>query len=114
LPGAPVKAIAQLQSNLPELNADINVMDILAAVDAMKQKAYAFSGPCPCPSTVTCGSTPCSSVTPCVTAYGAGALCVKTCNGGANAGDPCINDTHCPGSTCGAGFCRDRCGRCSP
>jgi hypothetical protein len=39
---------------------------------------------------------------------------VKTCVAGANAGDPCINNSHCPGSTCGAGFCRDRCARCKP
>jgi len=116
--GAPSKAIAQLQPNLPELNADVNALDIVAVVDAVKGKAYAFSGPCPCPSTVTCGpamgSVACSTSTPCVTAFGAGAMCVKTCSGGANAGDPCINNTHCPGSVCGAGFCRDACGRCKP
>jgi len=116
LAGALPKATTQLQPNLPELNADINALDILAVVDAVKQKAYSFTGPCPCPSTVPCGSTSCSSATPCVTAYGTGALCVKTCIGGDNAGDPCINDTHghCPGGTCGSGFCRDRCGRCTP
>jgi len=114
LANAPVKAISQLQPNLPELNADINALDVTAVVDAVKQRAYSFSGPCPCPSTVTCGSTPCTSATPCVTALGAGSLCVKTCRGGTNAGEPCINDTHCPGSTCGSGFCRDRCGRCTP
>ncbi len=115
LPGAPVKAISQLQPNLPELNGDINAIDVLTVVAAVKQLAYAYSGPCPCPSTVTCGSTACTSPTPCVTAYGAGAMCVKTCNGGDNAGDPCINNSHCPGGgTCGSPFCRDRCGRCSP
>jgi len=116
LPGALAKAIAQLQPNLPELNGDINALDILAVVDAVKQKAYPFGGPCPCLSTVTCGSTPCTSPTPCVAAFGAEATCVKTCAGGDNDGDPCINDTHghCPGGTCGTGFCRDRCGRCSP
>jgi len=116
VPGAPIKAIAQLQPNLPELNADINALDILAVVDAVKQKQYPFGGPCPCPSAVTCGSVPCSSPTPCVTAFGPEASCVKTCIGGANAGDPCINDTHghCPGGICGSGFCRDRCGRCTP
>jgi hypothetical protein len=117
--GAPIKPIAQLQPNLPELNADVNVMDIVAVVDAVKEFAYAFSGPCPCPSKVPCspaaGSVPCTTPTPCVTAFGAGSLCVKTCSGGDNAGDPCINNTHCPGSppgTCENGFCRDRCGRC--
>jgi hypothetical protein len=45
--------------------------------------------------------------------FGAGSECVKTCVGGANMGDPCVTNLHCPGSTCGAGFCRDRCGRCN-
>jgi len=114
--GAPVKARSQLQPNLPELNADINALDIVAVVDAVKQRAYAFSGPCPCPSTVTCASLACSSTKPCVTAFGAGATCVKTCSGpGSLADEPCINNSHCTGSgTCGSGFCRDRCGRCSP
>jgi len=114
--GAPVKAVSQLQPNLPELNADINALDIVAVVDAVKQRAYSFSGPCPCPSTVTCGSTACSSPTICASTYGPGAVCVKTCTGpGLLAGDPCINDSHCVGSgTCAAGFCRDRCGRCTP
>ena len=113
--GAPVKSIAQLQPNLPELNADINALDIVAVVDAVKEFAYAFGGPCACPSAVTCGSTACSTATPCVTAFGAGSLCVKMCSGGANDSDPCINNTHCPGgATCGNGFCRDRCGRCTP
>jgi len=119
LPGALVKSITQLQPNLPELNADINALDIVAVVDAVKQKAYAFGGPCPCPSTVPCppaaGSVACTSPTPCVTAFGPGSLCVKTCSGGDNAGDPCINDTHCPGGgICESGHCRDRCGRCMP
>ena len=119
--GAPVKSIAQLQPNLPELNADLSALDIVAVVDAVKQFAYPFGGPCACPSAVPCGpamgSVACTSPTPCVTAFGAGSLCVKTCDSGTNAGDPCINDTHCPGTPpgiCGNGFCRDRCVRCSP
>jgi len=115
LPGALGKAITQLQPNLPELNADVNALDVVAVVDAVKQKAYAFSGPCPCPSLVACGSTSCASPTICVSTYGTGATCVKTCSGGGpNDGLACVNDTHCPGGTCGNGFCRDRCGRCSP
>ncbi len=107
--GAPVKAIAQIQPNVPELNADISALDIVAVVDAVKQLAYAYGGPCPCPSTVTCNLTACGGPESCV-----GGLCVKTCVGGANTGEPCINDTHCPSGTCGSGFCRDRCGRCTP
>ncbi len=116
--GAPVKAISQIQPNLPEPNADINALDILAVVNGVKQLAYSFGGPCACPSSVTCGpavgSVACSSPTVCVTAFGTGATCVRTCAGGANDGDPCINDSHCPGGACGGGFCRDRCGRCTP
>ncbi len=106
LMGSPDHYRAQLQANLPELNASINALDIVAAVDAVKGFAYAFSGPCPCPSTVACG-LPCA---------GCPGLCVKTCNGGDNDGEPCINNNHCPGGgTCAAvGTCRDACGRCSP
>jgi hypothetical protein len=115
--GAPPKAEAQLQPNLPELNADINALDIVAAVDAVKGFAYSLGGPCPCPSAVTCGNLPCpggmgTCVGSALPGLGPGAMCVKTCSG---SGDPCINNTHCPtGETCGNPSCRDRCGRCSP
>jgi len=114
--GAPVKAIAQLQPNLPELNSDVSALDIVAVVDAVKQFAYAFKGPCPCPSLVTCAGVACpTGPSPCVTAFGAAAMCVKTCSGGGpNDGLPCVNAAHCPGGACGSPFCRDACGRCSP
>ena len=116
MPGALVKSVSQLQPNLPEPNADVSALDIVVVVDGVREMAYAFSGPCPCPSTVTCESMACTSATPCSTTFGTGALCVKTCTGpGPLMGDSCINNTHCVGSgTCGSGFCRDRCGRCSP
>lgn len=107
LPTAPSKRVAQIQPNVLELNTDMNALDIVGVVDAFRGLAYPFTGPCPCPSTVTCDATPCSSPTPC-----GGGLCVKTCNGGAHGGQPCLTDAHCPSSTCGAGFCRDRCARC--
>ncbi len=118
--GAPSKAIAQIQPNVPELNADINALDIVAVVDAIKGKAYPFSGPCPCPSLATCNSTPCATPAVCValpalSGGGPGAMCVKTCQAPAtNAGEPCISNVHCPGGTCGSGHCRDKCGRCTP
>jgi len=121
--GAPIKAIAQVQPNLLELNADVAAIDLATVVDAFKGLAYPFSGPCPCPSAVTCGpaagSVACATPTVCTSSFGAGAMCVKTCVAGDNAGDPCITNTHCPGSTCGEadatpGYCRDRCGRCGP
>jgi hypothetical protein len=123
--GGLLKAVTQLQPNLVELNADINSLDIVAVVDAVKQAAYAYSGPCPCPSTVKCagaGSVACANPTICITNFGTAATCVKTCVGGDNDGLPCIDTTrHCPGAggVCGngganPGFCRDRCGRCTP
>jgi murein DD-endopeptidase MepM/ murein hydrolase activator NlpD len=108
--GAPPKVQMQLQPNLPELNGDVNALDVAFCVDAIKGKAYSFSGPCPCPSTVTCNLTSCTSPAPC-----GGGMCVKTCTGGGpNDDQPCINNSHCPGGACGSGFCRDACGRCSP
>ncbi|MEK7757933.1 MAG: hypothetical protein AAB385_12045, partial [Planctomycetota bacterium] len=106
LPGALVKAITQLQPNLPELNANVNALDIVAVVDGVRGVKYAFSGPCPCPSAVTCGGS----------CTGCAGMCVKTCTGGTNDGQPCIDSTrHCPGGgTCGTPLCRDRCGRCKP
>jgi hypothetical protein len=119
VPGAPIKPIAQLQPNLPELNANINALDIVAVVDAVKGFAYPFSGPCPCPSNAMCNTVECpSGPAPCIVSplpgLGAGAMCVKTCDTGDNAGEPCINNSHCPGGACGNPFCRDRCGRCTP
>ncbi len=118
--GTPTKAIAQIQPNLPELNADINVLDIVEVVNEYKGSAYPFGGPCPCPSLATCSALACpSGVAECVSStlsgLGAEATCVKTCSGGDNDGMPCVNSSHCPGrGTCGNPFCRDRCGRCSP
>jgi hypothetical protein len=109
LTGAPSKAFAQLQPNLPELNSDVSALDIAAGVNAYKGFAYPFSGPCVCPSTVTCGATPCNTPAACN-----GGMCVQTCAGGDNDGEPCINNTHCPAGTCAPGFCLDRCGRCTP
>ncbi len=103
--GSPNHFRAQLQPNLPELNASINALDIVAVVDSVKGFAYAFSGPCPCPSTVTCGGS----------CTGCPGMCVKTCIGGDNDGEPCINSNHCPSGACAAaGTCRDNCGRCTP
>jgi hypothetical protein len=107
--GAPRKPAAQLQPNLPELNTNMNALDIVAGVDAFRGLAYAFSGPCPCPSTVVCNAMPCASAAQC----GSGQTCVRTCAGGSAAGAPCLTDLHCPGGACGPGACRDRCGRCN-
>jgi hypothetical protein len=125
--GSPSKAVTQLQPNVPELNADVNAIDIVAVVDAVKGRAYPFAGPCPCPSLMTCRHFPCATPAVCValpatSGGGPGAMCVKTCVGSTNDGEPCINDAHCPGGGTGScgnggatpGFCRDACGRCTP
>jgi thermitase len=137
LVGAPSKSVAQIQPNLPDLNADVNALDVTAVVDAFRGFAYPFSGPCVCPSTVMCGATPCTSAGQCTGPHGPGSLCVKTCSTGpqvgsicntnlhcgqcatgVRAGWPCDADGDCPSSTCtlgtcGSGTCRDRCGRCN-
>ena len=109
IPGALSKTFAQLQPNVPDLHGDLSALDIVAGVDALKGFAYPFSGPCACPSTVPCGLTPCNTSTSCD-----GGMCVESCLGGDNDGEPCNNDDHCPNGVCGPGFCRDRCGRCTP
>jgi hypothetical protein len=136
LPGAPKKAEAQLQPNLPDFNSDVSALDIVSVIDNVKGFAYPFSGPCVCPSAVPCDVTACSTGSNCTGLYGASATCVKSCTSGPNLDQPCNSDLHCgqcagganvgypcdangdcPGSTCdlgvcGSGFCRDRCGRC--
>lgn len=134
LSGAPSKTFAQIQPNLVELNADLNAIDIVTVVDAFRGLAYGYNGPCPCPSPVTCETTPCTTPGQC-----SGGLCVKTCAGGTNADQLCLSNKHCNScigglrdgqpcdpsdpsfclggscsndATCGEGFCRDRCGRC--
>jgi hypothetical protein len=113
------KAGAKITPNLPEENMDVGADDIRRVVDAAKGYAYPLieSGPCPCPSTVTCG-TPCAcDAGPACAACGGG-QCVKTCTGGDNDGLACRDNdprfNHCPGGTCGSGFCRDKCARCTP
>lgn len=107
LAGAPGKLVTRLQPNDVDFHLDEGALDITAALDAFTGHAYPFFGPCPCPSTVVCQATPCQSASPC-----AGGLCIRACTGGPVGGQPCTLDSHCPGATCGTGFCRDRCGRC--
>lgn len=134
LTGTKSKAVDKIFGNVVDVGSDVGGLEISGAVDAFKGLAYPYSGPCVCPSTVLCNSTACTSAEPC-----AGGLCVRTCVAGAHAGLPCQTEKHCnvceggfsegwpcdpadatpcPGgacsndSVCGAGFCRDRCGRC--
>jgi len=84
-PGAPPKAICQLQPNLTFPDRAIDFRDIAADVQGFLGTSYADSyfGPCTCPSSVTCGTTPCTS------------------------------DLACGGGICIHGFCGDECGRCT-
>jgi subtilisin family serine protease len=130
--GAPLKIRAKLQPDLLNLHIDVNALDVVSGVDAFRGFAYAYDGPCPCPSTVTCNATPCTTPSPC-----GGGACIRTCATGPKPGEFCTADLHCGvcagGSrhtlpcdadadcpdgvcelgVCGSGFCRDRCGRCN-
>jgi hypothetical protein len=94
-PGSPSKAVTQLQPNLPELNADINALDLVAVVDAVKGFAYSFAGPCPCPSQATCGAFACGP-TVCTWAN----ICVGGSNNGANCTPPLLPTTCTGGGVC--------------
>jgi len=86
-PGAPIKAVVQLQPNVVFPSRSIDFRDIAADVSAFLGALYSESefGPCTCPPAVTCGTTPCTTDLQCL---GAGdGLCVDN-------------------------FCRDKCGRC--
>jgi len=140
-----VKAISKIYPNLPEHNLDVDSNDISSVVDGMKGYAYKFGGPCPCPSAAICGALPCSGDGTCtgsaLPGLGPEAKCIKTCTGGPNDGEPCLNGKHCGNTcatgpkagqwcdansdcgsgpictivgTCGTPLCRDRCGRCTP
>lgn len=87
-PTAPPKKTCQLrpQTVFPERPIDFNT--IAATVDAFLGAPYASepfgTGPCACPSLVTCGATPCTT------------------------------DAQCSGGLCVDDFCRDACRRCTP
>jgi len=87
-PSAPSKARAQLQPNtaLPMRPVDFKdiAADVAAFVGTSYKNAIAAVGPCPCPSSVTCGAT------------------------------ACLSDNACDGGYCIDGFCTDACGRCTP
>lgn len=131
-PNSPPKPAMKLQPNVPDPNVDIDALDIVAVIDHFRGFAYAYFGPCPCPSTVACNAVACASDAAC-----SGGSCIKTCASGPKIGQQCQNNQHCgscagggsagypcdvngdcPGGvctlgTCGTGFCRDRCGRCN-
>jgi hypothetical protein len=107
--GAPPKRVSLIKSNQVDPNVDVDALDIVNVVDGFRGLKYPYLGPCACPTTVTCNATACTSAGQC-----SGGTCLKTCNGGTNAGLLCIDNGSCAGGgTCGTGFCRDRCGRCN-
>jgi len=85
-PGAPIKPVAQLQPNVVFPNRAIDFKDIATVVASFVGTPYSVinHGPCPCPSSVTCGATACTA------------------------------DSVCGGGYCIGGTCRDACGRCEP
>lgn len=108
-PGAPLKRVALIKGQAADPNFDIDGIDVVSVVDAFRGLRFPYLGPCSCPSTFTCDATPCTSSAQCP-----GGTCVKTCVGGGNDALLCVNNGSCPDGTCGAGFCRDRCSRCTP
>jgi len=109
IPGAPNKPAAQLQPNLVDVHGDVDGLDITAVIDSFVGKHYPYAGPCSCPPSVPCDVTACTSNSAC-----GGGLCIRGCQGGSDDGQPCRTHSNCLSGTCGAGFCRDRCGRCTP
>ncbi len=87
-PTAPSKSRAQLIPNIPFPNQAINFKDISATVSAFLggnfSEGLGITGPCVCPSVVTCLATACTL------------------------------DSHCGNGFCVSGFCVDACGRCAP
>jgi len=85
-PGAPIKAVAQLQPNIVFPERAIDFRDISADVAAFVGTSYpsANFGPCTCPSSVICRMT------------------------------ACTNDLQCGTGLCVNCFCGDECGRCTP
>ncbi len=84
----PIKPVAQLQPNTALPDRHIDFKDIAANVAAFVANPYSnyggITGPCLCPSTVTCGAT------------------------------ACVSDVACSGGYCIDNFCTDECGRCAP
>ncbi len=87
-PAAPIKATTQMQPNVAIPSRPLSFRDINAVVASFLGTEFpdgaGITGPCACPSAVTCGSLSCTSDGDCGTGY------------------------------CLEGFCTDPCGRCAP
>ena len=86
--GALPKTQADLVPNAPLPESSIDFKDVNAVVQAFLGGLYKdhseITGPCTCPSAVTCGTLPCTT------------------------------GSECGGGLCFSGFCTDACGRCTP
>lgn len=78
-PSAPIKASAQQHPNRPRPQLPIDFGDVADAVASFQGTAYYYSGPCTCPSSVTCGAAACSSDSECGTGYCIGGYCTDAC-----------------------------------
>src|SRR3990170_3968926 len=124
LGGSIKKLIAQIRPNVPDTNLNQDGTDIGEVVNAFKKFKYTYSGPCVCPSPISCtlacagpfgsacgGGGTCLSV--CVSGPRTGELCnfnqdCGTCVGGANDGAQCkagVAPNYCPGGACTVGVC---------
>lgn len=87
-PTAPIKAVVQLQPNVVSPDRTVNFKDINLSVQAFLGSSFAsipaITGPCACPSVITCGTT------------------------------PCMVDFDCDDGLCVDNSCTDACGRCAP
>ena len=87
-PSAPRKSRAQLVPNTVLPDRPVDFKDIAAGVSAFVGIRYSdllsSTGPCACPSAVSCGTSACAS------------------------------DIQCADGICIGGFCTDACGRCAP
>ena len=110
--GAPIKAVAALQPNVPFPIRPIDFKDIAADVEAFLDDPFYAErnhGPCPCPSVVQCGTVACSNDFDCPR------LCEDLLTSCTSDQD-CIDagQTKCGIALCVDGACGDECGRCVP
>lgn len=111
----PVKALAQIQPNVPNPNLNVGIADVLRVVDAWLGSAYSFFGPCICPpdiECVECGICSGSSKPEITCLTNDDCPGTRTC--GAPNPDICVVGATCSSDETGFGnwYCRDLCKRC--
>lgn len=82
-PTAPIKASAQLAGNATHPNRPVDFKDIKVAVGAFMGTSFGDSfgvtGPCDCPSAVTCEATACTFDLHCTLGYCVDNFCTDAC-----------------------------------